>query len=471
VQRKIREKRAVFSIFSGHFVGPRRSLLTAPGGDLDASPDSAARRGTGRRILRNGSWLLAPKTVGAILSILYLAIIARTLGPGDFGIFALIFSFAQTVAGIAAFQSWQIIIRYGTKPAIYGDKQELAALTSLCIALDLAAVAIGLAIAIAAVALLAQRFGWDGSMQHTVLAITVLLILSSRSTPNGLLRVHDDFRITALVDSLVPVIRFAGVLIVYAIGPDIVRFLVVWSVSEFVPTLLVWALVLRKLRLPLGAMLLRSPRAHWRRFPDFGRYALWSSVNSTLRFSSQHIMVVVVGFFTGPAAAGFFRLGHQLGQVVARIADGLSLAFFMEYARATHHDGDHARSMVARVMRVTLVSAATMVAFLFIVGKPALALVFGADYLPAFPYVMLLGAAAAVQVSALAFEPVLLSHGRARDAMLANLVGTLALFGLLLVLMPWLGTIGAGVAVLAGAIVGALMLGVFFRRLQRQPGA
>jgi O-antigen/teichoic acid export membrane protein len=47
------------------------------------------KQGSGRRILRSGAWLFLPKTVSAVLSLIYLAVSTQTLGAADFGKFML----------------------------------------------------------------------------------------------------------------------------------------------------------------------------------------------------------------------------------------------------------------------------------------------------------------------------------------------------------------------------------------------
>src|SRR3546814_14125353 len=60
-----------------------------------------------RSILQNTGWLLTGKGVGAVLSLFYLAIVTRTLGPAGVGLFSLILSADQNIG---------IIIRLETRP-------------------------------------------------------------------------------------------------------------------------------------------------------------------------------------------------------------------------------------------------------------------------------------------------------------------------------------------------------------------
>ncbi|MFC4291274.1 lipopolysaccharide biosynthesis protein [Sphingorhabdus arenilitoris] len=418
----------------------------------------------GIRILKNGGWLLGGKTVGAVLSIIYLAMITRNLGPENFGKFALIFSFAQAIAGIISFQTWQIIIRYGTKYVLEKAVDDFARLIMLCLALDVIGILLGTVLTLTAVYGFAGYFGWDAAYSLKISIFTFVILLSTRGTAIGILRVHDRFRDAALADSLVPIIRFVGVGVAVFLGGSIDRFLFVWAFSEMAATAIMWIIIARTMPLHLGQQNWRHIGRYYRKYTDLTRFAAFTNLGSSLRLMSQQLIVLIVGFYTGPAAAGFFRLGHQLGQVVARIADGISFAIYTEYSRITQSAGSGAaRSMIGRTMRVTAVSAAILLAILLLAGKPLIIMIFGPDYAPAYPLVLLLGGAAAVQVAAMALEPVLMTHGRAGWVLIANAVGVGVMALLLPLLMPELEATGAAIAVLVGAALTAISLALAFR--------
>ena len=69
-------------------------------------PDADSPGGLMRAAARNLGWLLASRSVLAILSLFYLGIATRSLGVVGFGRFALITGAAQTLATLVAFQSW-----------------------------------------------------------------------------------------------------------------------------------------------------------------------------------------------------------------------------------------------------------------------------------------------------------------------------------------------------------------------------
>ena len=420
---------------------------------------------SGRRILRSGAWLFLPKTVSAVLSLIYLAVCTQTLGAADFGKFMLIFSFAQVISGFTSFQTWQILIRYGTNLVHDGAHAKLAELTWLCIIFDLVGATLALLIAMGGAWILAANQGWDDKEAITVILFTTLLVLSSRATPTGLLRISDRFGDAAVPDMLVPIIRLIGTGILVITQPSVWGFLAIWLLSECVPTIIVWIHVFRRLKLPLRLSNLPRLKSFQDSFPGIGKFALWSNAGSSFKLTSQQMVAVVLGFYVGATAAGFFRLGYQLGQVFARIGDAISMAMFTEYARVTHTgDRNDARILLNKMMKVSGVAAMLVLAIVGLAGKPIIIWLFGAEFAAAYPLVMILGAAAAMQFATLGLEPALLTAGKAGRVMLCSLAGAIVVALLLFWLMPIYGEVGAALAMLGAAMVNAGLLIISYRQ-------
>ena len=85
-----------------------------------------------KQVFANMGWLLGGRGFNAVLSLVYLAIAARTLGTEGFGHFALIIALGQAITGFSSFQTWQFIVRWGADPDNPGvDLQRAAELSAL----------------------------------------------------------------------------------------------------------------------------------------------------------------------------------------------------------------------------------------------------------------------------------------------------------------------------------------------------
>jgi O-antigen/teichoic acid export membrane protein len=433
---------------------------------MTSSPNNPNTENPIWRILRNTSWSLVGKGLGAVLSMVYLALVARSLGPTDFGRFALIFSFGQGICALVGFPTWQIILRYGTKHVLDGKADKFAQLTWLCLAMDLAGFTIGALLTAFGLFAFGELFGIDAELRSGIIWFTIILLLSTRSTVIGILRAHDRFRDVALSDSLVPIIRFIGVFIVAYNQPSVEAFLIVWAASEIITTLILWMITLPALKLPLGAQNLRQLSSYYAEYPDITRFTGFTNLGVILRVINQQFVVLMVGLFTGAASAGFFRLGHQLGQVLARVSDGATIAVYAEHSRMTHIAAEDAvASMSGRAIKILAISAAFLLAILMIFGNWLIVTIFGDSFAPAYPFVVLLGGAAAVQLGSSAFEPALMAKGHAGSVLIANMIGAAALLIVFFALIGVYAALGAAVAILVGSIVTAISLGLFYRRL------
>lgn len=430
----------------------------------------AARSGTLSRVIENAVWLLGGKAVGAILSLIYIGMATRMLGKEQFGLFVLILGNAQAVSAIVTFSTWQVVVRFGMAHLQSGDHGALGRVLAFCIALDAGAAIVGCLLATVGVLAAARWFGWSDALARDALLFSFAVLLSFKSTAVGILRLHDRFGIAAAADAVTPVVRLIGALAVMAIGPSIEGFLIAWAVAEVVTALAHWAAALGEAR---GAL---DP-AHWRGIPRAGRdnpglwrFAAVTNMGATLKAFSGQFSVLLIGFVAGPAAAGGYRLAFQLGRSLAKISDMLSRSMFAEVARVhVVRTAAELRHLFRQSTRFSLIGGAVIVTLLLTIGKPALGLVAGRQYLDAFPLLLMLGTAAALEFGSTSFEPSLMAVGRATLALRIRLLATALQVGLLAIMLPIYGVTGAAAATLGASLLSLLLFGtIAWRAIYRQ---
>jgi O-antigen/teichoic acid export membrane protein len=439
--------------------------------DKDAIASAPSRRsGTMARILENAGWLLAGKGVGAVLSLAYLAIATRTLGAEGFGQFALILAAAQTLGALMGFQTWQIVVRFGMEHLQAGREEKLRDLIGLSLILDFGGALIGCLVAAAAVNLLGDYFDWSGPLRTQALLFAFVMLLSIRSTAVGVLRLYDRFREGALADAAIPIVRMAGAVIVLLTGPSVRGFLIAWAAAEIAAAAASWWLAARAAGGLMTVRRLPNVRRVFRENPGLGKFAVVTNLNSTLGTVSKQFATVIVGLFAGEVAAGHYRLAYQLGQALAKVSDLLSRAVFAELTRVRFGDAkDNLAKLFRSSVRFSAVAAALIVALLFLVGRPTLLLVAGPEFADAYPLLILLGVAAALDLAGVSFEPALLATGRAGLVLKLRLLVTALLVALLFLLLPPLSTMGAAIATLAAALAGLVLFGFTAWRAIHKP--
>ena len=104
------------------------------------------------------------------------------------------------------------------------------------------------------------------------------------------------------------------------------------------------------------------------------------------------------------------------------------------------------------------------------IGKPLLLLLAGPEYEAAYPLLVLLGIAAAIDLIGVTYEPLLMATGRMNWSVKIRLFNAVLLVVILTILLPRFGTIGAAIATLAVAVVGLLLMGRAAKRAALQAG-
>lgn len=410
------------------------------------------------RIFRNAGWMLAGKGAGAILSLFYLAAATRGLGPVQFGQFALILSLGQAISGFVSFQTWRIVIRFGSKHVVENQRLAFSRLAIACICLDCIAAIGGCVLAAVGVKLLGPYFGWTPALTTNALLYAFFVLLSVRSTAVGILRAYDKFRGGAAADAAMPVTRLIGALVVVAVGPTVTLFLAAWALSEVTTAIAYWWLVIRHRLIVVEEDSLKNLASVPGEQENFWKFVMLTNLGSTVSSLQQQLPVLASGLFAGPAAAGLFRFSSQLSQALARIGDMLARSMFAEFSRVRAKDGaGEAWTLLRGSTRLSIWGGIIILALVIIAGKPALYIISGQAYLPAYPLLVMLGVAAAIDLATVGFEPALMASGHAGQALAIRLISLIILATMLWISLPVMQERGAGLSMIAASFSNALL--------------
>jgi len=395
-----------------------------------------------RRALTNTAWLMGARGVNAVLSLGYLALATRALGLEGFGKFILAVSFAQAVVGIASFQTWQAVVRWGH------TRERVGEAIGFALALDLLTVAFG---SLGAGLLLYFAGDWlpvPPALRTEAFWLTVASLIAIRSTPTGILRLHDRYALAATADSVSPVVRLIGAVGVFLFAQTSAAFVIVWGVAEVATALAYWRFALRCEPLPLRAIsLARLPRLE----QGVWGFVWGTGLSGALLIASRQLIVLLVGALGGASLAGIYRVAAQLGEGLLKLAQALLRATYPELVR----DPDAARLIAARIGRIAIITGFVTVVFGALAGHWVILVIAGHEYLAAYIPMLILAGAAAIELAGAPLEALLVARGKALTNFLLRAVPTL----FALVALP-LAVARAGADGAAGAVLIASSLSV-----------
>ncbi|HET6940825.1 MAG TPA: lipopolysaccharide biosynthesis protein [Sphingomicrobium sp.] len=419
-----------------------------------------------RSLLKNSGYLAGSKAVAAVAGIATLAFAGRGLGVVLFGTLILITSYAKAASGLSKFQSWQLIVRYGGQALAAGDHEEFKASTGFAFALDVVS---GIGGMIVAVMLLPFIGGWIGvTGQYLWLAMLYCTLLPTMgaATPVGVLRALDRFDLISWQGSSYPIVRGALAGIAFAAGSPLEIYVAIWWITDLGGDLFLWYLAWRELR-RRGLLKGIRPTLRPETLPGAWRFAIQVNLTSSLITAWGPIARLVVGGLLGAIGAGLFRVASSLADSAQKPADLLAKAFYPEVVRMDLATKKPWKLML-RGTALAGAACAISILILIIVGKPLINLLFGKDFIGAYPVILVLIIAPVLAIVSFPLPSMLYALDRPDAPLTARLIGTIIFFVIVAPLSWTLGVIGAAIAfVIGNAAMVIVLIGQLLREYRR----
>lgn len=403
-----------------------------------------------QRLFTNIGWLLGGRGINAVLSLVYLALATRTLGLEMFGHFAAIVALGQAVTGLASFQTWQFIVRWGANGEGSGEDHARDA-TGFAIALDILSVIMGTGLAALVVWSAPYWLPLPQELLWLTFGYCVVSLLAIRTTPTGLLRLRFKFGVATAAEAVQPVIRTAGAVLAWLHMPSVTGFILAYAVSEIAVAIALWVAAARNERIDLSALsLTRIPARH----KEAWSFVWSTNMSGSLTIAGKQVVILLVGTFGGAAILGGFRVASQLGQALVALAQTISKAILPELV----HAKDNALAIARRMANVALVGGAMAVLASVVFGREALDLIAGSEFRGRGFYwaMVILSIAGAVELVGASLESLLVSAGRAGTAFVVRAVPTVLALVLLDASIGWNGATGAALTVLGSSALAVI---------------
>ena len=410
-----------------------------------------------RSLLKNSSYLAVSRGIAGVCGIVSLALAGRGLGVALLGMLILITSYTKAASGIAKFQSWQLIVRYGGQGLAAGNPEQFKSSTGFAAALDILSGIIGMIAAVILLPFIAGAVGIDHQYWWLAMLYCTLLPTMGAASPNGVLRTLDRFDLISWSSTLTPISRAilsAGAFLTHA---PLAAYVAIWFVTDLAGDLYQWFLAWRELRrhdLHVGLRPTLKPND----LPGAWKFAIQINLAVGVQTLWGPIARLAVGGLLGAAGAAFFRVASSLADAAQKPADLLGKAFYPEIVRMDLKSRKPWSLMLRSTVFATAI-AILAVLILVVGGKPLIHLVFGKSFLGAYEPLMVLLLVPILGVFSFPLQPMLYALGKGGAPLRAKIVASLIFFISLAPLCWQFGVVGAAIAfVLANATNVGMMI-------------
>lgn len=419
------------------------------------------------RIYSNLGMLLGGKAAAGLISLIYMVIAARVLGPEQYGVLVMLNYFAMLVGGLIAFPGWHAIVRYGVQAA-ESDHARLIRLLRFAGVIELAGGVAAVATAALVAPIIGPRLGWTAEAQALALPYSLAVLATVRTTPAGFLQIIRRFDVLGVHLLITPVLRLVGTIVVLLAGWGLTGFIIAWLVAALAEGISLWFIGFRLAQKHFGERALLGAVEDVRG-ENAGLMRFMAVANADIMLSDlvTRVTPLIMGWVLGPAAAGLYSIAHRTTVVIAQPAQMLGQAAYAELAQLAEgsRPGPAIRRALLRCIGIALSTALPVLIVLALFSDEITVLIAGPAFAGAAGVMIWLAVARLIAMSAPPTSAALIALGRPGLSVSANLLANLGLLPLLpLLTMTW-GLAGAGFHALIQAVAASLLLGLGFWRV------
>lgn len=398
------------------------------------------------RVIKNSGYLFSATGFAAVLSMLQGILAARMLGVTGFGVLGAITVFTSVVNKFASFRMAELVIKYVGHYSETGDKHRAAAVFKLAGLTELSSSILAFGLIWALAPLGARFFAKDVTLASwfVLYGLVVLANFISESA-TGLLQIFDRFRRIATVTIGQSILTLTLIALAYINGGGLFEVVLAYMIGK----------VAGALGLTVAAIweATQQWQVGWWRTPinllrgqgrELASFAINTNISATINLVNKDSELLWVSALRSPTEAGYYKLALALANMVQMPVSPLPQATYPELSREiARTNWDNVR-YVLRQGSILAFSYTFLAGLgLLIFGQPLIQYVYGIDFIPAFPALLILLVGFLVANTFYWNRTALLALGRPDYPTKVNLAAAgLKIIGILLI-VPTFGYLGS----------------------------
>ncbi len=419
-----------------------------------------------RRVLGNLGLLVRGRGIAAVLTLGATAILARSLGPVEFGFVVLIQTYVLLIRGLLNFKQFEAIIKFGVPAHDAQEVNTIRRLIHICRKIDRYMSITATVVALILAPLLGPILGMQ--QQHVILLsfYSLILLTTGNRTDVGILRLLDRFDILGKQMAIGSIVRFLGVLIAWLLDSSLAIYVAILSIAFVSEELYLSWNGHREFKnhvgLGDGSDNLRTAKmSEFKGLRPFLWITYWQS---NLDMVPKHISVMMAGILLGASEAGLFRLARQFSSLLSKPAVLIRQVVFLDLTRSWHQGDDNFRLIAYRTAFYGMCVGLVFVVVGYFFGGSLLDAVVGKAYVAAAPVLTLMLLAATFELAASSLRSAAYAIGDADKVLRVSAVSGFIYLGLFIVLSMWMGLIGTGIAASSAAVIPPIAMAIFIKK-------
>lgn len=423
-----------------------------------------------RRVLGNLAYLLRGRGIAALITLAATALMARALGPVEFGLVVLIHTYVVLMRGLFNVKQFLGLIRYGVPMLDAGDLPSLRRLTTLCWKIDRIACVVATVFAVGLAPLIGPHLDMQADHVLMMSLYGLVLLATGNRTAIGILRLYDRYDILGTKEIVGPAIRLLGMVFAWWFDSPMGVYVAIFAIGYLMEELYLLRQGRREYRRHVGMTVKgeKATKATMSEFPGLKQFLWVTYWQSNVDLVPQHGSILLAGFMLGSAEAGLLRLARQFSTLLSKPAGMIRQVVFPDLTRSWNQGSDDFKIIVYRTALFASAVGLTFVAVGHFFGAVLLDLFAGPEFTPAAAVLTLLLLASTFDLAAASIRQAAYAIGYAGHVLRMYAISALIYIAAFVVLTQRFGLEGAGIAACIAAALPALAMLILIQRPTRR---
>ena len=346
-----------------------------------------------RGVIRNSSYLFSSNTISAGLSALQGIFVARLLGAGGYGLVSgTIIVFASNINRFLSFRMSEVVVKY-LGQYLAENRRDRAGAFIKGIAIIEALTSVVAYLVLVLVAPIAARYlaKDEKTVQLFIFYGLALLATLIYETSTGILQATNRFNRLALVNLIQSVVTASLIFLAFITKRGIMEVLAAYLIGKACAGLTIVVFAFGELNQSLGSGWWRSPL---RLIPDW-REPIWfafnTNFNGTVNLFVRDSETLLIGLFRSQTEVGYYRLAQGVINMVMLPIDPFIGPTYAEITRTiAARQWALTKRLLKRVSGISAIWTLSVGGILAIFGWWIIPFVYGAQFAPAYPALVIL---------------------------------------------------------------------------------
>jgi O-antigen/teichoic acid export membrane protein len=346
-----------------------------------------------RRVVKNSSYLFSATGIAAALGVLQGILTARLLGVAGYGVLGAVTTFVSVINNFVSFRMGELVVQYVGNFTENHDEIRAAAIFKTAAILEVLASLFSFGLVWLLAPWAAQHLAKDPAAQpyFVIYGLVLLANLISESS-TGLLQISNRFGGLAVYQIAASVATLALIGLAYFGGGGMLAVLIAYVAGKTVGALGLSFTAIKQANQRWGSNWWRAPIAPLKpRARELAHFAVSTNLSASLSLVNKDSELLWVSYFRSPVEAGYYKLALALANLAQLPVSPLPQTTYPELAReAARRNWGNVRTILQQGSRLAGAYSLAATIGLVALGPLLIRWLYGAEYLPAYPALVIL---------------------------------------------------------------------------------